>query len=58
MAFGDVKTPKGLQELDNFLADNSYISGWVEVMQLNSKFNFSNLVERKLSIGNWKKISF
>ncbi|XP_055856574.1 probable elongation factor 1-beta [Episyrphus balteatus] len=28
MAFGDVKTPKGLEELNNFLADNSYISGY------------------------------
>jgi len=28
MAFGDVTTPKGLQELNNFLADNSYISGY------------------------------
>jgi len=27
MAFGDVKTPQGLKELNNFLADNSYISG-------------------------------
>lgn len=27
MAFGDVKTPKGLQELNSFLADNSYIAG-------------------------------
>ena len=30
MSFGDVKTPKGLQELNNFLADNSYIQGYVE----------------------------
>lgn len=29
MAFGDVKTPKGLQELNNFLADHSYIEGYV-----------------------------
>jgi len=29
MSFGDVKTPKGLQELNTFLADNSYISGFV-----------------------------
>lgn len=29
MAFGDVKTPKGLEELNNFLADNSYIQGYV-----------------------------
>ncbi|KAH8375244.1 probable elongation factor 1-beta [Drosophila serrata] len=28
MAFGDVKTPAGLKELNNFLADNSYISGY------------------------------
>ncbi|KAH8355225.1 hypothetical protein KR093_009165 [Drosophila rubida] len=28
MAFGDVKTPQGLKELNNFLADNSYISGY------------------------------
>ncbi|CRK92747.1 CLUMA_CG006340, isoform A [Clunio marinus] len=28
MAFGDVKTAKGLQELNNFLAENSYISGY------------------------------
>ncbi|XP_055319126.1 probable elongation factor 1-beta [Sitodiplosis mosellana] len=28
MAFGDVKTPKGLEELNNFLAENSYISGY------------------------------
>ncbi|XP_055906781.1 probable elongation factor 1-beta [Eupeodes corollae] len=28
MAFGDVKTPKGLEELNKFLADNSYISGY------------------------------
>ena len=28
MAFGDVTTPKGLQELNNFLADNSYLSGY------------------------------
>lgn len=26
---GDVKTPKGLQELNTFLADNSYIEGFV-----------------------------
>ncbi len=29
MAFGDVKTPKGLQELDAFLAEHSYIEGYV-----------------------------
>ncbi|XP_053684058.1 probable elongation factor 1-beta [Sabethes cyaneus] len=29
MAFGDVKTPKGLEELNNFLADHSYIEGYV-----------------------------
>lgn len=29
MSFGDVKTPKGLEELNKFLAENSYISGWV-----------------------------
>ncbi|ETN62241.1 elongation factor 1-beta2 [Anopheles darlingi] len=29
MAFGDVKTASGLKELDKFLADNSYISGYV-----------------------------
>ncbi|XP_058833640.1 probable elongation factor 1-beta [Topomyia yanbarensis] len=29
MAFGDVKTPKGLQELNNFLAEHSYIEGYV-----------------------------
>lgn len=29
MAFGDVKTPKGLQELNNFLADHSYVEGYV-----------------------------
>ncbi|XP_050091344.1 probable elongation factor 1-beta [Anopheles aquasalis] len=29
MAFGDVKTANGLKELDKFLADNSYISGYV-----------------------------
>ncbi|XP_061398674.1 probable elongation factor 1-beta [Musca vetustissima] len=28
MAFGDVKTPQGLKELNEFLADNSYISGY------------------------------
>jgi len=28
MAFGDVRTPQGLKELNNFLADNSYISGY------------------------------
>ncbi|KAJ6647560.1 putative elongation factor 1-beta [Pseudolycoriella hygida] len=28
MAFGDVKTPKGLQELDAFLAECSYIEGY------------------------------
>ncbi|KAM7342124.1 elongation factor 1-beta [Cochliomyia hominivorax] len=28
MAFGDVKTPQGLKELNNFLADNSYINGY------------------------------
>ncbi|XP_065367606.1 probable elongation factor 1-beta [Calliphora vicina] len=28
MAFGDVKTPQGLKELNNFLADNSYIQGY------------------------------
>jgi len=28
MAFGDVKTPKGLQELNNFLADHSYVVGY------------------------------
>jgi len=28
MVFGDVKTPKGLQELNNFLAEHSYISGY------------------------------
>ncbi|XP_037814301.1 probable elongation factor 1-beta [Lucilia sericata] len=28
MAFGDVKTPQGLKELNNFLANNSYISGY------------------------------
>lgn len=27
MAFGDVKTTKGLEELNNFLADNSYVAG-------------------------------
>ncbi|KXJ78204.1 hypothetical protein RP20_CCG005304 [Aedes albopictus] len=29
MAFGDVKTPKRLQELNNFHADHSYIEGYV-----------------------------
>ncbi|XP_058054617.1 probable elongation factor 1-beta [Anopheles bellator] len=28
MAFGDVKTANGLKELDKFLADNSYVSGY------------------------------
>jgi len=28
MAFSDVKTPKGLNELNKFLGDNSYISGY------------------------------
>jgi len=28
MAFGDVKTPKGLQELNKFLAEHSYIEGY------------------------------
>uniref|UniRef100_A0A0C9R5P7 Ef1beta protein n=2 Tax=Endopterygota TaxID=33392 RepID=A0A0C9R5P7_9HYME len=28
MAFGDVSTPQGLKELEKFLADNSYISGY------------------------------
>uniref|UniRef100_A0A336LJE6 CSON006141 protein n=1 Tax=Culicoides sonorensis TaxID=179676 RepID=A0A336LJE6_CULSO len=28
MAFGDVKTPKGLQELNKFLEERSYIDGW------------------------------
>jgi len=28
MSFGDVKTPKGLEELNKFLAENSYISGY------------------------------
>ncbi|XP_011192346.2 probable elongation factor 1-beta [Zeugodacus cucurbitae] len=28
MAFGNVTTPQGLQELEQFLADNSYISGY------------------------------
>lgn len=28
MAFGDVKTPKGLQELNTWLAANSYINGY------------------------------
>ncbi|XP_055594583.1 probable elongation factor 1-beta [Uranotaenia lowii] len=28
MAFGDVKTPKGLEELNKFLADHSYIEGY------------------------------
>jgi len=28
MAFGDVKTPKGLQELNNFLAERSYVNGY------------------------------
>ncbi|XP_017867770.1 PREDICTED: probable elongation factor 1-beta [Drosophila arizonae] len=28
MAFGDVKTPQGLKELNDFLANNSYISGY------------------------------
>ncbi|XP_037949956.1 probable elongation factor 1-beta [Teleopsis dalmanni] len=28
MAFGDVKTPQGVKELNKFLADNSYISGY------------------------------
>lgn len=30
MAFGDVKSAKGLGELNDFLADNSYISGFVD----------------------------
>uniref|UniRef100_U5EMQ4 Putative elongation factor 1 beta/delta chain n=1 Tax=Corethrella appendiculata TaxID=1370023 RepID=U5EMQ4_9DIPT len=29
MAFGDLNTPKGLTELNNFLADHSYIEGFV-----------------------------
>ncbi|XP_055534969.1 probable elongation factor 1-beta [Wyeomyia smithii] len=29
MAFGDVKTAKGLEELNNFLADHSYVEGYV-----------------------------
>jgi len=29
MAFGDVKTPKGLEELNNFLQDRSYIDGYL-----------------------------
>lgn len=29
MAFGDLSTPKGLQELNNFLADHSYVEGYV-----------------------------
>ncbi|XP_053962529.1 probable elongation factor 1-beta [Anastrepha ludens] len=28
MAFGDVTTPQGLKDLEKFLADNSYISGY------------------------------
>jgi len=29
MAFGDVKTPKGLQELNKFLEEHSYIEGYI-----------------------------
>lgn len=29
MAFGDVKTAQGLNELNKFLADKSYVSGYV-----------------------------
>ena len=28
--FGDLKTPAGVKALDSFLADHSYIEGWVE----------------------------
>ena len=27
--FGDLKTPAGVKALDSFLADHSYIEGWV-----------------------------
>lgn len=29
MGFGDLKTPAGLKVLNEFLADKSYIEGWV-----------------------------
>ena len=29
MGFGDVSTDAGLKALNTFLADNSYIEGWV-----------------------------
>ncbi|KAH0564117.1 hypothetical protein KQX54_009496 [Cotesia glomerata] len=28
MAIGDLKTPKGLKNLDTFLAERSYVEGW------------------------------
>lgn len=31
MAFGDLKTEKGIKELNGYLADRSYIEGWVKL---------------------------
>ena len=39
MAIGDVKTPEGLSELNKFLADNSYISGYTPSKADVSVFN-------------------
>lgn len=46
MAFGDVKTPKGLQELNNFLAEQSYISGYEIYIYLINIFENYILVQK------------
>lgn len=63
MTFGDVRTPKGLEELNNFLAANSYVTGWVHfggdefshfrVMfrgTWDTKSNFANLLSRSVQL--------
>ncbi|XP_055383391.1 probable elongation factor 1-beta [Condylostylus longicornis] len=50
MSFGDVKTAKGLEELNSFLADHSYIEGYIpskadlSVFQAIGKLPTGNLV--------------
>lgn len=41
MAIGDLKTEKGLKELDRFLADRSYIEGWVSSLPFILSFQYT-----------------
>ena len=44
--FGDLKTPAGVKALNSFLADHSYIEGWVEKISVACRLLLQPFVNR------------